>query len=171
MKPYIDKYVGKYYTIFHIFVSLITILMLLFNNDIVFLAITLTIFTAELFINISYNDSPLTLMEEKIEKRCHKKNKKNKNNKNNNKCGAIRSASEGCKRSEKGLNSVTSVKEFDDKHNCINYYISPQTELSVNIWILLALKILGIICFHMFKQNFQLSILNFNFKYIFNYFG
>ena len=85
MKPYIDKYVGKYYTIFHIFVSLITILMLLFNNDIVFLAITLTIFTAELFINISYNDSPLTLMEEKIEKRCHKKNKKNKNNKNNNK--------------------------------------------------------------------------------------
>jgi hypothetical protein len=100
-------------------------------NDIIILIITLIVLTLESYINISNDDYPFTLLEQRNMIRSREKKER--------------------KRRKEG----TEGKEGKDLkiYSNDNYFITSQCEIIINIWIFIGLKILIIICHNMFMQN------------------
>lgn len=128
IKPFIHQYFGNYYSVFHKIMLIIILFIGLCVNDIIILIITLIVLTLESYINISNDDYPLTLLEQRnmIRSREKKERKRRKEGK------------EG-----KDLKIISND----------NYFITSQCEIIINIWIFIGLKILIIICHNMFMQN------------------
>lgn len=134
IKPFIHQYFGNYYSVFHKIMLIIILFIGLCVNDIIILIITLIVLTLESYINISNDDYPLTLLEQRnmIRSREKKERKRRKEGK------------EGKDRKEgKDLKIISNG----------NYFITTQCEIIINIWIFIGLKILIIICHNMFMQN------------------
>jgi len=131
IKPFIHQYFGNNYSVFHKIMLIIILFIGLCVNDIIILIITLIVLTLESYINISNDDYPFTLLEQRnmIRSREKKERKRRKEGK------------EGKKGNDLKINSND------------NYFITTQSEIIINIWIFIGLKILIIICHNMFMQN------------------
>ena len=128
IKPFIHQYFGNYYSVFHKIMLIIILFIGLCVNDIIILIITLIVLTLESYINISNDDYPFTLLEQRnMIRSCEKKERKRR-----------KEGKEG-----KDLKIISNG----------NYFITTQCEIIINIWIFIGLKILIIICHNMFMQN------------------
>ena len=149
IKPFIHQYFGNYYSVFHKIMLIIILFIGLCVNDIIILIITLIVLTLESYINISNDDYPLTLLEQRnmIRSREKKDRKEGKDLKITPSTFVSRVPSLFATLTPSAFGFV-SLQNSND-----NYFITSQCEIIINIWIFIGLKILIIICHNMFMQN------------------
>ena len=158
IKPFIHQYFGNYYSVFHKIMLIIILFIGLCVNDIIILIITLIVLTLESYINISNDDYPLTLLEERnmIRSREKKERKRRKEGKEGKEGKDLKITPSTFVSGVPSLFATLTPSAFgfgslQNSNN--NYFITSQCEIIINIWIFIGLKILIIICHNMFMQN------------------
>jgi type IV secretory pathway VirB3-like protein len=130
IQPYLhlrlfDIAIGMYYSFIHVIIIIISGIILLFSNNLIYLACLLIIISFDAFSIVMLHDCPLTQLEQKYLKRSGRYN-----------------------RTQKFLNAGI-------MYECLHEY-EHQIELLVNVWSMIACKMLILMGLKMFNININI---------------
>ena len=130
IQPYLhirvfDIAIGMYYSFIHVLIIVLSGIILLFSNNLIYLACLLVVISFDAFSIVMLHDCPLTQLEKKYLNLSGRK-----------------------KRTQKFINAGI-------MYECLHEY-EHQIELLVNVWSMIACKMLVLMCLKMFNININI---------------
>jgi hypothetical protein len=130
IQPYLhlrvfDIAIGMYYSFIHVLIIVLSGIILLFSNNLIYLACLLVVISFDAFSIVMLHDCPLTQLEKKYLNLSGRK-----------------------KRTHKFINAGI-------MYECLHEY-EHQIELLVNVWSMIACKMLVLMCLKMFNININI---------------